>query len=279
MEGIYQLAEKKIQIITLHEVVHAQCRDYRAEGIADFSIEITQADIEYERKKAAKADEPQKSLQQSAGEKSASKNDSEGRISRPPYDGYLESLAVYRKIAEKMPDYDTILMHGSAIAENTLGPAKANGSAIAFDGAAYLFIASSGTGKSTHTRLWRELLGERAVMVNDDKPLIRVTEAGAVIYGTPWDGKHHLSSNIAVPLKAICILTRGTENQIESVTPGEAYPMLLQQVYRPADPAALAKTLSLIDTLAASVSLWHLRCNMDPDAARVSYEAMKGITK
>jgi serine kinase of HPr protein (carbohydrate metabolism regulator) len=60
-----------------------------------------------------------------------------------------------------MPYYDTFLFHGSA---------------IAVDGVGYLFTAKSGTGKSTHARLWRELLGARAVMVNDDKPLLRVTE-------------------------------------------------------------------------------------------------------
>ncbi|MBR2555280.1 MAG: hypothetical protein IKE94_10500, partial [Aeriscardovia sp.] len=170
-------------------------------------------------------------------------------------------LAVYRQIAEKMPAYDIVLCHGSA---------------VAVDGQAYLFIAKSGTGKSTHTRLWRELLGERAVMVNDDKPLVHVTDAGAVVYGTPWDGKHHLSRNIDVPLKAVCILTRGAENRIEPVTPAEAFPMLMQQVYRPADPASLSKTLNLIEKLAASVSLWRLSCNMELDAARVAYEGMKG---
>ena len=108
-------------------------------------------------------------------------------------DEYLETLAVYRKIAEKMIDYDTILFHGSV---------------IAVDGIGYLFTAKSGTGKSTHTRLWRELFGERAVMVNDDKPLIKVSENGIIVYGTPWDGKHRLSTNTFVPLKGICFMSK-----------------------------------------------------------------------
>ena len=45
-------------------------------------------------------------------------------------------------------------------------------------------------------------------MVNDDKPLVHITDAGPVIYGTPWDGKHRLSRNIAVPVKAVCILRK-----------------------------------------------------------------------
>ena len=176
----------------------------------------------------------------------------------------LELLAVYRRIAEQMPFRDTFLFHGSA---------------VAVDGAAYLFTARSGTGKSTHTRLWREMLGDRAVMVNDDKPLIRLTEDGAVVYGTPWNGKHRLGTNISVPLKAVCILERAKQNTIRAITREEAFPMLIQQSYRPLDPAALAKTLSLVDRLSRTVSLYRLGCNMDPEAAELSYNIMKEATR
>ena len=207
------------------------CQFYLTDSSAQWTVQVSQQDIDLERSCA----------------------------DRPGYsDAYLETLAVYRKIAERMPAYDTFLFHGSA---------------IAVDGAAYIFTAKSGTGKSTHARLWREMLGERAVMVNDDKPLIRVHPDGAAtVYGTPWDGKHHLSSNIAVPVRAICILERAQENRIREISKAEALPMLLQQTYRPADPAALAKTLTLIDRL--KVKLYRLGCNMEKEAAEVSYNAM-----
>ena len=143
-------------------------------------------------------------------------------------DAYIETLAVYRKIAEQMPTYDTVLFHSSA---------------VAVDGAAYLFAAKSGTGKSTHARLWRELLGDRAIMINDDKPLLRITDAGATVFGTPWNGKHRLGTNGSAPVRAICVLERGVQNNIERIGPKEAYPIL---------------------------------CNMEPEAARLSYETMKG---
>ena len=244
MTNTYRIAERNIAVTSLHDEVYRLCADYLSlDSAPDFTVETTQADIDFEREKSAREDEI------------------EGIPIRQFSDGYLETLAVYRKIAEKMPDYDTILFHGSC---------------IAVDGVGYLLTAKSGTGKSTHTRLWRELLGERAVMVNDDKPLIRISDSGVVIYGTPWDGKHRLSSNIAVPLKALCILERAEQNTIRPITTGEAYPMLLQQAYRPLDSMALCKTLTLIDRLAASVSLWRLGCNRDIEAARVAYEAMKG---
>lgn len=242
MKQIYKIADRIIEIRSLHLMIHEQCKEYRAVGVPDFSIEITLSDIVFEREKSAQADK------------------AEERAIQFYSDGYLETLAAYRKIAERMPEYDTVLFHGSA---------------IAVDGQAYLFTARSGTGKSTHARLWRELLGDRAIMVNDDKPLIRISDTGTIIYGTPWDGKHHLSNNIAVPLKAICILERAKENAIRPVTREEALPMPIQQTYRPAYPLTLAKTLMLIDRLGRDVKLYRLGCNMDIGAAKLSYDAMK----
>ena len=158
-----------------------------------------------------------------------------------------------------MPEYDTFLMHGSA---------------IAVDGSAYLFTAKSGTGKSTHTRLWREFLGERAVMVNDDKPLINISESGVTIYGTPYNGKHRIGNNISMPLKSICILERASENFIEKIDKSQAYKMLLQQVYRPRDVFALKKTISLIDEMCEKVTFYRLSCNMDISAAELAFNTM-----
>ncbi|HOC34777.1 MAG TPA: hypothetical protein PLH98_05080 [Ruminococcus flavefaciens] len=193
-------------------------------------------------------------------EKSAHEDEVEGIPIRHFSDSYLEELAVYRKIAEQMIDFDTVLFHGSV---------------VAVDGVGYLFTAKSGTGKSTHTRLWREYFGDRAIMVNDDKPLLHIGDIGVVAYGTPYNGKHRLGSNISVPLKALCILTRDNDNQIESITREQAYTMLLQQVYRPADILKMAKTLELVDRLADSVKLYLLGCNMDISAAKVAYKGMQ----
>jgi hypothetical protein len=174
-------------------------------------------------------------------------------------DRYIETLAVCRRISEIMPSFDRFLMHGSA---------------VAVDGEGYLFTAPSGTGKSTHVRFWREMLGDRAVMVNDDKPFIGVGSGGATVYGSPWQGKHRLGGNIAVPLKAVCVLGRAEENSIEEISAAEAMPTLVRQIYRPDSPAMLAKTLGLIDRLTRTVKFYRLGCNLDPGSARVSYEMM-----
>lgn len=226
--------------------------EYTSSGVGDITTEsvtrirITQSDIDFEREKSAREDTK------------------EGIPIRHFSDAYLETLAVYRKIADYLLSCDTLLFHGSV---------------IAVDGEGYLFTAKSGTGKSTHTRLWREYFGERAVMVNDDKPLLRITDSGVTAYGTPWDGKHRLSTNTAVPLKGICILTRDTVNHIEQIESHAAYPLIVQQTNRSFTADGMKQTLSLIDRMLNVVPVYRLGCNMDIEAARVAYEGMNRLKK
>ena len=241
--GKYRFAEKVVEINSIYERVQNYCKDYASDETADFSVTVTPEDIVFEKKK------------------SDSEYAYEG-LPLPDFtDDILEETAVYRKIAEIMPDHGIFVSHGSV---------------IAVDGQGYLFTAKSGTGKSTHTRLWREYLGDRAVMVNDDKPMLKVTDSGVTAYGTPYNGKHRLGNDIAVPLKAICILTRGEKNNIVRIEKSEAYTMLVQQVYRPQSPLKMAETLELIDKLAEKTELYRLACNMDIEAAEVAYNGMKG---
>ena len=235
--GCYRIADKTIRITSIHNRVQELCRDYSVPDTGEYDIDvvISEEDIQYERTRST---DP-------------------GSFDDP----YMEELAVYRKIAVRMTDYDTFLMHGSV---------------IAVDGYGYMFTAASGTGKSTHARLWREYLGDRAVMVNDDKPLIKVTDDQVTAYGTPYNGKHRQGNNISVPLKAICVLTRGEENSIREASSREVYHILLQQTFRPAGREELAKTLKLIDKLTNRVKFYILKCNMDISAAKTSYNAMKG---
>ena len=241
-EFTIRIADRTVRIQALFETTRDFCRDYLEEGQPEFTVSVGPEDLQFEREKSAREDAL------------------EGIPTRVFPDAYLETLAVYRKIADQLLAYDTLLFHGSA---------------IAVDGVGYLFTAKSGTGKSTHTRLWRELLGSRAVMINDDKPLLRITDEGVLVYGTPWNGKHRLGTNLSVPLKAICILERGEENRIREITPKEALPMLLQQSYRPADPGKMLRLLELLDRLTGKLRFYRLSCNMDPEAAEIAYEALR----
>ena len=240
----YRIADKNIEIRSVYDEVHEYCRDYLTDGNPDFFVETTKADIDYER---------EWSLRSAAAEGRAPQNSS---------DSGLEELAVYRIIAEKMPEYNTFLFHGSALSVN---------------GEGILFAAPSGTGKSTHAALWRKAFGDEVVMVNDDKPLIRVEEE-VTVFGTPYNGKHRLGLNISVPLKALGIIERSLKNSVQKVTKEEIkalYPRFLQQMYRPADPAMLSASIELLDRMLSIVPVYRIFCNMEPEAAIVCREETK----
>lgn len=235
------LAGQVIGVSALYEQTRTFCKNYLTDAPASFEVAVTPADIAYERQRSARADEL------------------EGAAVREHADPYLETLAVYRKLAQLLVQDDILLMRGAV---------------VAVDGQAYLFTAKSGTGKTTHTRLWMRQFGDRAVMVNGDKPLLHITSEGVTVYGTPWDGKEHLSTNTSCPLKALCILTRSETNHIERISKKEALPMLCQQSYRPCSPIGAQKMLALVDRLGSSVPLYRLGCNMEPEAALVAYHGM-----
>ena len=240
-EFTIEVAGQLIGVQTIFDSTRDFCRAYLCSGEPDFVVSITPEDIAFEH---------EKSLQEAT---------LEGLPVRNYSDSYLETIAVQRKIAEKLFDYDTLLFHGSV---------------VAVDGVGYLFTAKSGTGKSTHTRLWREVFGQRAVMVNDDKPFLRVEEDMVLACGTPWNGKHGLGNNMRVPLKAICILERGEENKIQRITPQEALFMLLQQSNRPRNSANMNRYMTLLDGISQRVAFYRMQCNMNPEAARTAFEGM-----
>jgi len=236
-----KIAGQTAEITSLFESTRDYCRKYLAEGQPDFSVNVTREDLTFE----------QEALRQEALE--------EGIKVRVFTDPFLERTAIQRKVAEFLFDRNVLMTHGST---------------VAVDGKAYLFTARCGTGKSTHTRLWRQVFGDRAVMVNDDKPFLKLSEAGILACGSPWSGKHGLDSNITVPLQGICILDRGKENRIERIAPEEALPMLLHQSYCPMAPEKRDRFEELVRLLAERTPLWHMYCNMDVSAAETSHKAM-----
>lgn len=175
-------------------------------------------------------------------------------------DDYLESLEIYRIICRKILDYDAMLMHCAA---------------ICVDGEAYLFTALSGTGKTTHMNLWRKKFQERCFVVNGDKPILRFKGNKCFVCGTPWKGKEGYGNNAVVPIKAICIIERGEKNEITKISPYDAISTVLTQTLRTSDMEETSKMLALTDRLLNNVPFYRLKCNMDPEAAEVSYNGMQ----
>ena len=173
---------------------------------------------------------------------------------------YLEYICVYRHIAERLPDWDAFVFHGVA---------------MGLEGLAYLFTAPSGTGKTFHGRLWYHNLDGKAWFLNGDKPILRRTETGFRVYGTPWRGKENYGVNADLPAQGICILRRGPEIAISPTPPEELVRFLSRQIYFPHDPERAAKLLDLLDALCTTVPAWTLICAKNARCARLSYETMR----
>lgn len=236
-----KIAGHTAKVTSLFESTPQYFRAYLTEEAPEFSVTVTREDIAFE----------QADLLEEAHR--------DGFRPRVFTDPFLERQAIQRAFAEFLFGFDTLLVHGSALAA---------------DGQGFLFTAHSGTGKSTHTRLWQQVLGDRVVIVNDDKPFIQLTDRGTILHGSPWSGKHGLDCNVSVPLKGICILERGQENHIHRLSPEEGIAMLRKQSYASLDETKAPAFERLVLALAQRVPLWKLACTKDPQAAAVAYEAM-----
>ncbi len=228
-------------VTSLFESTAQFFRAYLTEEAADFAVTVAPDNLVFEQ---AELDEEARL---------------EGFRRRRFTDPFLERAAIQRAFAEHLLDHDTLLLHGST---------------VAVDGQAYLFTARSGTGKSTHTRLWREVFGNRAIMINDDKPFLQLRPDGIFACGSPWSGKHGLDSNVTLPLRGICILERGSENRILPMNAEEALPMLLHQSYQPLVKETAARMDSLVRRLASNIPLWHMECTKEQSAAIIAHGAM-----
>lgn len=146
-------------------------------------------------------------------------------------------------------------------------------SCIAYKGNAILFSADSGTGKSTHTGLWKELYQDDVKFINDDKPIIRIIDGVAYAFGTPWSGKTDLNSNISAPLKGIVILERGEKNEIAPVKLNDVITTVFANIIVPNENKEIAnKALALYNKVLTLVPLYRLKCNISLEAPKVVKE-------
>lgn len=224
-----RLAELNICIDNKYPYIEAMCREYITDAPADFTVSVTDDEI-----KAEGADEGY-SLE------------------------YLETLAIYRKIANKIIEYDGFLMHGVVLSVDDKGIA---------------FCARSGTGKTTHSRLWQDMLGDRCQVINGDKPLVRIIDDKVYAYGTPWSGKEGINKNARVELKKVCFIQRGTENEIKPCTKKDALGHFMTQVFIPDNGMLTLKTMDLIDRFIRKMDIYILKCNMDISAAKTAFDGM-----
>ena len=238
IEFTMTLAGVAIHASVNYEYTRDFCKDYITDDEPEIYITVTPQDIEDENRMNLEA---------------------EAKKHIPPRNytiEYLEVLNLGRQAMIKLWPYKIVLFHSATIALN---------------GQVYLFSASSGVGKSWHSGLWLKLVPDCHIL-NGDKPLLRFTEEGITVNGCPWQGKENLGVNETLPLKAVCMIHRDSVNHIERVTVEEAHDEILRQTNHTI-AATREEEWELIRGLEA-VEVYRLGCNMDDEAAWVSYAAM-----
>lgn len=149
-------------------------------------------------------------------------------------------------------------------------------SAVELDGKAYLFSGDCGVGKSTHTKLWQQVFGDKAQVINDDKPALRCLEGVWYAYGTPWCGKDHINRNRKVPVAGICFLKQSDHNAIRRLTPAEVIGRIMSQtIFRFGSVDRLDLMLGNLDKLIETIPVYELENKPEPEAARLSYKIMR----
>ena len=215
----------------------------------DISFDITQEDIDEERLLHPEIWNPDVSV-----------NHENVAVT---YDyGCLEPFVALKKISDAVIHFDTFLFHGAVVEK---------------DGYAYMFTAPSGVGKTTRLKLWLESYPD-SIVVNGDKPFIRVTDEDIYACGSPWAGKEGWNNNVIVPLRAVFFVERAENNLDNVVTEmgiGKAFPMLLQQVHYPKDPVALRKTLQLLQATDGKVRFYKFRGAPTKEAVQLAYETAR----
>lgn len=146
-------------------------------------------------------------------------------------------------------------------------------STVVVDGKAYSFTAPCKTGKSTHTSLWLQL-PINAFIINDDKAVYRKIDGKYMVFGSPFSGKHDINVNTSALLGGICILEQSETNAIERVDMDEAVPFLIAQTLRPQNPALMCLMCDFLDGLIREIPIYRLKCNMEIEAAELSYRTM-----
>ena len=228
----------------------------------------------------------------------AEKNDAFRRTNK----GFYEDIVFLNKFLEFIPTKDTLIFHSVCV--------DIEGTGVVFSARSgtgksthlanwWMYLNGTENMPEKLKNLLKDKGAEKAkdetlpdlTIVNGDKPIVRFfdedfckekgldipngTEFGVpYAYGTPWCGKENLGCNMRTPLKHICFIERSDKNYVTKIDKSEAVNRIMKQVYMPKDPIALTKTLGLIDRLINSCELWIIHCNMEPESAKVAYDAI-----
>ncbi len=173
---------------------------------------------------------------------------------------YFEIFALHRKTAEVLLARKVLVLHSSC---------------VSLDGQGYLFAAPSGKGKSTHAKLWCRYFGDRAFIINDDKPFLRITQDGIRAYGSPWDGKHHQSRNTSVMVSTVGLIEPAEKDHTEPFDRKDVFPLLFPQTLHPKDPQKTNQLRELLTEMISHLNFCKIFTTMRSDSPEVSFKGMR----
>ena len=241
-----EMADVPFEVRCYRSETETLLKDYRSDKAPAFVIDLADSECDWVREKVTALWDRQE--------------DPCAAFRTTDREAFIEEETFHWMLDQKLSPYGVFQFHGSA---------------ICLDGEAYIFTAASGTGKSSHTRLWREAFGDRVWMINDDMPYLRIFDDCVRAYGTPWNGKHRLGCSGSAPVKAIAWLRRDEENHIERLPKETAFAVVMKETFRLPDKAWYARMMAQIKTVLDTVPFYKLRCNMDPEAAEIALRGMK----
>lgn len=168
----------------------------------------------------------------------------------------VEHIYLAYKFALSALEYDCVNWHASA---------------IMYKNKAYLFSAPANGGKSTHTKLWRQVFGTQAVqIINDDKPAIRLVQNTLYVYGTPFSGGTALNTNIKAPLGAVVFLKKSNRNTVRKVGGKEILPLFLDGFPRNLSAKRTEKVLDLAQQIVETIPCYSMECTQSEEAAVIA---------
>jgi len=151
-----------------------------------------------------------------------------------------------------------------------------HGALLEYAGSAFAVCASSGTGKTTHARLWRD--HKNALILNGDRAVIRKKQNEWTAWGTPWSGTSGEQINRCAPLKALVLLERGSDNKAVRLSSRDAVRAVMTHLLYPGwDMELTLKAFDLADDLLQAVPVCHLQCRPDADGVETLCRAIYGV--
>lgn len=188
------------------------------------------------------------------------------------------TLNLSGKLEEQWLTFNTavsLCFHFSTSCQDTL---LIHSSAVEYKGKAYLFLGKSGTGKSTHSRMWLNAINGVTLM-NDDHPIIRVNNNGEIVaYGSPWSGKTRCYKNLQVPLGGIIRIIRAPYNKVTRLSIIQSYASIMTSCGGMTWEKDLADGRDqTLQKIISHIPCWKMECLPNEDAARVCSEAVTNV--